>query len=224
MFACAPATDRVIGAAEGVVAIVLAAGALGEVVEAEAAFQTVGGGEGRQARSLSDVLCLGAGDGDDDGRGRFPFATFVGGEPAGFLRQNETRVEGCEFFSNSEEGMGGGDAMDNQLSRWRVQVDGGGTRDQVEEGGSPRVEGGSLDRFHGDESDVVEGVALNALNESGAESSVDLIAKGDGGSRKGGPISLDEEPSFSEGRGLLLLGGGGFVGWGGCWGSGSRCA
>jgi hypothetical protein len=77
MFACAPSTDGVIGAAEGVVAIVLAAGALGKVIEAEVAFQTVGGREGRQAWSLSDVLCLGAGDGDDDGRGRFPFATFV---------------------------------------------------------------------------------------------------------------------------------------------------
>jgi hypothetical protein len=165
MFACAPATDGVIGAAEGVVAEVLAAGALGEVIETEAAFQTVGGRKGRQARSLGDVLCLGAGDGDDDGRGRFPFATFVGGEPAGFLRKNESRVEGGKFFSNGEEGVGGGDAMDNELSRWRVQMDGGSTWDQVEEGGGPRVEGGSLDRIHGDESDVVEGVALDALNK-----------------------------------------------------------
>jgi len=38
MFACAPSTNRVIGAAEGVVAIVLAAGALGKVVEAKTAF------------------------------------------------------------------------------------------------------------------------------------------------------------------------------------------
>ena len=86
MFAGAPSTDGIVGASEGVVAIVLAAGALGKVVETEAAFQTEGGGEGRQARSLSDILCLRTGDGDDDGRGRFPFATFVGGEPAGFLR------------------------------------------------------------------------------------------------------------------------------------------
>ncbi len=85
MFAGTPSTGGVIGAAEGMVAEVLTTGALGKVVEAEAAFQTIGGGEGRQARSLCNVLCLGAGDGDDDGRGRFPFATFVGGEPAGFL-------------------------------------------------------------------------------------------------------------------------------------------
>ena len=60
MFAGAPSTDRVVGASEGVVAIVLAAGTLGEVIEAEAAFQSEGSGEGRQARSLCDVLCLGA--------------------------------------------------------------------------------------------------------------------------------------------------------------------
>ena len=66
MFPCAPSTCRVIGAAEGVVAKVLAAGALGEVIEAEAAFQSKGGRKGRQARSLCNVLCLGSGNGDDD--------------------------------------------------------------------------------------------------------------------------------------------------------------
>ena len=38
MFACTPSTNRVIGAAEGVVAIVLAVGALGKVVEAKTSF------------------------------------------------------------------------------------------------------------------------------------------------------------------------------------------
>jgi len=38
MFPCTPSTCRVIGAAEGMVAIVLAAGALGEMVEAKTAF------------------------------------------------------------------------------------------------------------------------------------------------------------------------------------------
>ena len=66
MFACAPSTGRVIGASEGVVAKVLAAGALGKVIETEAAFQSKGGGEGRQARSLGNVLCLRSGNGDDD--------------------------------------------------------------------------------------------------------------------------------------------------------------
>jgi hypothetical protein len=158
------------------VAIMLAAGALGEVVEAEAAFQPEGGGEGRQASSLGDFLCLRTGDRDDDGRGWFPFATFVGGEPSGLLWKDEARVESGEFFPDSEESMGGGDAMNNKLCCWRVQMDRGGTWDQVEEGGGPRVEGGSLDRFHGDKGNVVEGVALDALNKGGAESSVDLIA------------------------------------------------
>ena len=62
MFACAPSTGRVIGASEGVVAKVLAAGALGKVIETEAAFQSEGGRKGRQARSLCNVLCLGSGD------------------------------------------------------------------------------------------------------------------------------------------------------------------
>jgi hypothetical protein len=154
---------------------VLAAGALGEVIEAEAAFQSVGGGEGRQARSLGDVLCFGAGDGDDDGRSRFAFATFVGSEPPGFLRKDEARVVGGEFFSNVEEGVGGGNAMDDKLSRRRVQVDGGGTRDEVEEGRGPRVKSSSLDRFHGDEGNVIEGVTLYALDKRGAEGSVDLV-------------------------------------------------
>ena len=66
VFVRAPMADRVVGAAEGVVAIVLASGALGEVVETKTAFQAEGGGKGRQARSLGDVLCFGAGDGDDD--------------------------------------------------------------------------------------------------------------------------------------------------------------
>ena len=42
MFACALSTNRFVGAAEGVVAIVLAAGALGEMIETEAAFQSKG--------------------------------------------------------------------------------------------------------------------------------------------------------------------------------------
>ena len=113
MFSCEPSTCRVIGAAEGVVAKVLAAGALGEVIETEAAFQSKGGRKGIQARSLCNVLCLGSGDGDDAGGSRFPFASVVGGQPSGFLCEDETRVESGKFFSDVEEGVGGGDAVDN---------------------------------------------------------------------------------------------------------------
>jgi hypothetical protein len=69
IFACAPSADWVVGASKGVMAIVLAACILGEVVETEAAFQVIDGREGRQARSFSNVLCLGAGNRDDDRRG-----------------------------------------------------------------------------------------------------------------------------------------------------------
>jgi hypothetical protein len=77
VFACAPTAGGVIGAAEGVVAKELATGALGEMIETEAAFQAKCRREGRQAGSLSDVLCLGASDGDDDGGGRFSFAFVI---------------------------------------------------------------------------------------------------------------------------------------------------
>ena len=69
MFACAPSTNRVVGAAEGVVAIMLAAGTLGKVVETKTEFQPKGGRKGRQAGSLCDVLGLWTGDGNDYGRG-----------------------------------------------------------------------------------------------------------------------------------------------------------
>jgi hypothetical protein len=49
VFPGAPTADRVIDASEGVVAKVLATGALSEVVETEAAFQAKGSREGRQA-------------------------------------------------------------------------------------------------------------------------------------------------------------------------------
>jgi hypothetical protein len=62
LFTCAPLANWIIGASEGVMAIVLAVYALGEVVEMEVVFQAIGGREGRQVGSLCDVLCLGASD------------------------------------------------------------------------------------------------------------------------------------------------------------------
>jgi hypothetical protein len=127
MFAYVPSTDRVIGAAKGVVALILASGALSEVIEMEGVFQAVGCRKGRQARSIGDVLCLEAIDRDDDGRGRFHIVTYVGGEPVGLLRKNESPVKSGKFFCNSEECVSGGDTVENKLSSWHVQVDGGGT-------------------------------------------------------------------------------------------------
>ena len=125
VFAGAPSTDRVVGASKCVVAEMLATGALSEVIEMEASFQAKGSGEGRQAGSLSDVLCLGAGDGNDDGGSRFAFASFVGSEPPGFLGEEESRVVGGELFPNIEESMGGGDAVDNKLFYGHVQLERG---------------------------------------------------------------------------------------------------
>ena len=187
---------------------VLATGALSKVVETETAFQTEGSREGRQARSLSEVLCLGAGDGDDDGGGRFAFASFVRVEPPGFLGEAEPRVIGSELFPNVEESMGGGDAVYDELCRGHVQVDRGGARDEVEEGGCPRVESSGLDRIHGNKGDVVEGVALDSLNKSGFKGRVYLVSEGDSGGGKGCAISFDEQSPFAEGRGFLLLRGG----------------
>ena len=223
MFACAPSTNWVVGAAEGVVAIMLAVGTLGEVVEMKTAFQPKGGRKGRQAGSLCDVLCLGASNGDDDGRGRFPFAAFVGGGPSGFLREDEARVESGEFFSDVEESVGGRDAVDYQLCRGHVQVDRGGARNKVEEGRGSGIESSCLDRFHGNESNVVEGVTLNVLDKGRAEGRVNLVPEGDGGRWKGCPITFDVEPSFPEGGGLPSLRGRGF-GCGLGWGRGCLCA
>ena len=60
-------------------------------------------------------------------------------------------------------------------------MDGGGTRDEVEEGRGCGVKTSCLDRLHGNESNVVEGVSLDALNKGGAEGRVNLVPKGDGG-------------------------------------------
>ena len=60
-------------------------------------------------------------------------------------------------------------------------MDGGRTRDEVEEGRGSGVKSSCLDRLHGNESDVVEGVSLNALNQGGAEGRVNLVSEGDGG-------------------------------------------
>jgi hypothetical protein len=85
VFVRTPLPDGIIGTVEGMVAKALAAGPLGQVVEAEVAFQSEGGGEGRQAGFLGDVLSLGAGDRDDNRGCRFSFTTFIKSEPAAFL-------------------------------------------------------------------------------------------------------------------------------------------
>ena len=73
---CTPATGDWVGAFQGMVAKLLAVVALGVLVEAETAFNTVGGGESAEAGLLSKVLCFWTSDGDDDGRRFLSHATF----------------------------------------------------------------------------------------------------------------------------------------------------
>ena len=74
---CTPAAGCATGALESVVAKLLAVEALGVLVETQAAFGTEGGGEGREACELSNVLSLGAGSGDDNGRSFFVLSLFI---------------------------------------------------------------------------------------------------------------------------------------------------
>ena len=57
---------------------------------------------------LSKVLCFGASDGDDDGRGFLSHTTFGSAEPPGFLHKGNAGVESGEFFANVGKGVGGG--------------------------------------------------------------------------------------------------------------------
>ena len=96
----APAAGSRVDAFQGVVAKLLAVVALGSLVEAEATFQTVGGGKGRQAGLLSKVLCFWAGDGDDNGGGSLACSLGIRGEPSGLLCKREPSVESAELLAN----------------------------------------------------------------------------------------------------------------------------
>ena len=97
----APATDRRIGALQGMMAKLLAVGTLGVLVEMKVSFQLKGGGEGRQARRGGKVLCLRTCDGVDDSGNAFVGAMVVRGKPSGSLRESEARVEGGDLPGNS---------------------------------------------------------------------------------------------------------------------------
>ena len=96
----APAAGCWLGAFQGVVAKLVAVVALGRRGEAEASLKSVVGGEGGQAWLLGKVLCLRAGDGDDDSGGEFPLSLFVGTEPSGLLCKCKPSVVGGEFPAN----------------------------------------------------------------------------------------------------------------------------
>ena len=97
----APATDRWVGALQGMMAKLLAVGALGVLVEAKVSLQLECGGEGRQVRCGGKVLFLGAGDGDNDSGHAFIGTAVVRCEPSGSLRESEARVEGGDLPGDS---------------------------------------------------------------------------------------------------------------------------
>ena len=66
---CTPMARGVIGALQCVMAKLLTAGTLGELVEAEVSLQLKDSGKGRQAGCISEFLGFGAGNGDDDSGG-----------------------------------------------------------------------------------------------------------------------------------------------------------
>ena len=123
----APATDRRVGALQGVMTKLLAVGALCVLVEAKVTLQLEGGREGRQARRGGKVLCLRAYDGDNYSGHAFIGATVIRCEPSGPLRQGETRVEGGDLPGDSVQGVCGWDSMHKELCGGVIQKDGGGT-------------------------------------------------------------------------------------------------
>ena len=127
----APATDRRVGALQGMMAKLLEVGALGVLVEAKVSFQLEGGGEARQARRGGKVLCLGACDGDNDGGHTFVGVTVVRCEPSGSPGTGEARLDGRDFPSNSLQGVCGGDSVHKELCGRIIQKDGCGTWDEV---------------------------------------------------------------------------------------------
>ena len=127
----APATDWRVGALEGVMSKLLAVGTLGVLVETKVSLQLKGGREGREACRRGKVLCLGACDGDDDGRHTFIGATIVRCEPSGPLRNSEARVEGGDLPGDGVQGVCGWDSVDKKLCCGVIQKDGGGTWDEV---------------------------------------------------------------------------------------------
>ena len=82
--------------------------------------------------------------------------------------------------------------MNKYLYRWEVQANGGGARDQVEEGRHLAAKRGRPNRVHGNKCNVVTGVADDALYEGSFQSSVDAVSDGNGRGRKGRAVAFDK--------------------------------
>ena len=67
------------------------------------------------------------------------------------LCKREPSVVAGEFFANVGKRVRGRDALHKKLRSGRVQIDGSGTRDEVEELGDFAVKQGSPNHLHGSE-------------------------------------------------------------------------
>ena len=86
-----------------------------------------------------------------------------------------------QLLTNGGEGLGGGDAVHNEVCRGEVQVDGCGSRNKVKELGRFGVKRGCFHGVPGDNSEVQELVLFDALDDGGVEGRVHLVPQAEGG-------------------------------------------
>ena len=115
MWFSAPAGGGSFGAFKGEVAKQVSVKALGRRVETKASLKSVVGREGRDAWLLGKLLCLGAGNGEDNYGGKFPPSNFLSSEPPWLLGENKAGVVGGEFFADVGEGVGSRDVVHKDL-------------------------------------------------------------------------------------------------------------
>ena len=144
----APAAGGGFGAFEGVVAKLVTVEALGRRVATKASLKSVVGREGRKAWLLGKLLCLGAGNGEDNSGGKFPPSHLLSSEPTWLLCKNKAGVVGSEFFADVGKRVGGRDVVHKNLCSRRVQMDSGSARDEVEELGDLAVKRGGPNCVH----------------------------------------------------------------------------
>ena len=94
--------------------------------------------------------------------------------------KHKPSVEGGKPFANVGKRVGGRDAVHKELCRGRVQLDGGGARNQVEKLQNFAIKRGSFHRFHGCDEEVVCSIAFDALYESSCQGGIDAVPDGNG--------------------------------------------
>ena len=139
-----------------------------------------GSREGRKAEKECKVLRLGAGGGNNNSGRFFADALFIWSQPSGQVCKHEPSVEGGKLFANVGKRVGGRDAVHKELCRGRVQLDGGGARNKVEELRNFAVKQGSFHHFHGSDEGVVCSIAFDTLYEGSCKGSIDAVPDGDG--------------------------------------------